>query len=177
MMKIQLAALGAALVVGLGSTAAAQSTTPGTQGAPQQGQQAQHGRGRGHGMGQGQGRAGRMDGVLLQGITLTDAQRAQVQAINEKYRPQMQAMHERARAGRGAGDAQPQRPDSAARVQMRAQMRDLMERRQTELRAVLTSDQQQQFDRNLAQARERMKSHEAGKGGRARGTGAARSSR
>ena len=95
MMKIQLAALGAALVVGLGSTAAAQSTTPGTQGAPQQGQQgqqgphAQHGRSGGHGMGHGQGRAGRMDNFLLQGITLTDAQRTQVQAIDEKYRPQM----------------------------------------------------------------------------------------
>jgi len=172
MKKIHLAALGAALVVGLGSTAAAQSATPGTQGTSPQGQQRQQGHGIGRGMGHGEGRAGGRDAFLLRGITLTDAQRTQVQAINEKYRPQMQAMHDQARAGRGAGDAQPQRADSATR----AQMRDLMQRRQTEVRAVLTPEQQQLFDRNLAQARERMKSHGArgGKSGRAR-SGAAQS--
>jgi Spy/CpxP family protein refolding chaperone len=67
--------------------------------------------------------------VLLRGIKLTDTQRTQLKAIKAKYRPQLRAAH--------------QANDKDTMHQLRGQMIG-------ETRGVLTPDQQQKFDANLA---------------------------
>ena len=77
---------------------------------------------------------------LLQGITLTPEQRAKVDSITTRYAGQMPAFTP------GAP------PDSATR----AKMRDLYQKQDAEVRAVLTADQQKVFDTNVEQMRSRM---------------------
>ena len=88
--------------------------------------------------------------MLFRGITLSDAQRQQVDSINAKYRTQMQSLRE------NAGDD---------RRQAFQQMRDLMERRNAEVRAVLTPDQQKVFDQNVEEMRSRMRERMGDRGG------------
>jgi Spy/CpxP family protein refolding chaperone len=90
--------------------------------------------GRGRGGSGGPGGSGRAEQALLRGITLSADQQQRVDAIRARYRSQM----EQARQGSG-GD--------------RTQMRTMMEKQQAEIRAVLTPDQQVQFDQNAADAR------------------------
>jgi protein CpxP len=89
--------------------------------------------------GRGRGGAGRGDQALLRGITLSTDQQQRIDSIRTRYRTQMEQM-------RSGGD----------RETMRSQMRPLMEKQQAEIRAVLTPDQQRQFDQNAAEARTRM---------------------
>ena len=123
MKVIRIATLAAALCVGITSVAAAQGTEP-----PQQGQ------------GQGEmRRGGGMGGMLLKDINLTDAQKAQVKTIREKYVPQQLELRKAAQATGGP-------PDEATR----AKMMDLQNQQAAEIRAILTADQQKTFDNNLA---------------------------
>ena len=124
MKVIRIATLAAALCVGMTSVAAAQGTEP-----PQQGQ------GRGAGMG----------GMLLKDINLTDAQKAQVKAIREKYAPQQLELRKSVQAT-GAP------PDEATRTKIA----DLQNQQAAEIRAILTADQQKTFDHNLHEMKERM---------------------
>jgi Spy/CpxP family protein refolding chaperone len=96
--------------------------------------------GRGGGLG-GPGGAGRMDQALLRGVTLSPDQQQRVDSIRTRYRAQMDQMRQQQ-----SGDR------DAARTQMRA----TMEKQQAEIRAVLTPDQQTQFDQNVAEMRNRM---------------------
>src|SRR2546423_10420578 len=132
MKAIRIATLVAALCVGMTTVAAAQSTEP------QQGQ------------GQGR-RGGGMGGWLLKDITLTDAQKAQVKTIRDKYVPQQMELRKQAQAVGGA-------PDEATRTKMM----DLQTKQAAEIRAVLTADQQAQFDKNLAEVKERMAARKNG---------------
>ena len=77
--------------------------------------------------------------ALFRGITMSADQQQRIDTIRTRYRTQMEQM-------RNSGD----------RDAMRSQMRPLMEKQQAELRAVLTPDQQQQFDQNAAEVRTRM---------------------
>ena len=131
MKAIRIATLVAALCVGMTTVAAAQSTEP------QQGQ--------------GEGRRGGMGGWLLKDITLTDAQKAQVKTIRDKYVPQQMELRKQIQAVGGA-------PDEATRTKMM----DLRTKQAAEIRAVLTADQQAQFDKNLAEMKERMVDRENG---------------
>jgi Spy/CpxP family protein refolding chaperone len=125
MKAIRIATLAAALCVGMTSVAAAQSTEP-----PQQGQ------------GQGEARrGGGMGGMLLKDITLTDAQKAQVKTIREKYMPQLMEL-------RKAEQATGTRDEAS-----RAKATDIMNKQAAEIRATLTADQQVTFDKNLAEIR------------------------
>jgi Spy/CpxP family protein refolding chaperone len=127
MKAIRTATLAAALCVGMTSIVAAQSTEP----TPQ---------------GQGEGRrGGGMGGMLLKDITLTDAQKAQVKTIREKYLPQQLELRKSAQAVGGP-------PDEATRTRMM----DLQTKQAAEIRAVLSADQQTQFDKNLADMKARM---------------------
>lgn len=127
MKVIRTATLAAALCVGITSIAAAQSTEPQPQG-------------------QGEGRrGGGMGGMLLKDITLTDAQKAQVKTIREKYLPQQMELRKAAQAVGGP-------PDEATRTKMM----DLQTKQAAEIRAILTADQQAQFDKNLAEMKARM---------------------
>ena len=98
-----------------------------------------------------QGRGGSMGGKLLEGITLTDAQKAQVKVIREKYVPQLVQLR---KAEQAVG-----RPDEATR----AQMADIKSRQTAELRAILTADQQVIFDRNLAAMKSHSGHHKSGR--------------
>ena len=134
MKAIRIATLAAALCVGITSVAAAQGTEP-----PQQGQ------------GQGEARRGGMGGMLLNGITLTDAQKNQVKTIREKYLPQQMELRKSAQAVGGP-------PDEATR----AKMQDLQTKQAAEIRAVLTADQQATFDKNLAEIKAKMEARRNG---------------
>jgi Spy/CpxP family protein refolding chaperone len=129
MKVIRIATLAAALCVGITSVATAQGTEP-----PQQGQ-AQGEMRRGGGMG----------GQLLKDITLTDAQKAQVKTIREKYAPQQLELRKSVQATGGP-------PDEATR----AKIADLQNQQAAEIRVILTADQQKTFDHNLHEMKERM---------------------
>lgn len=93
---------------------------------------------------QGQGPAGmaqRRMQMMLQGITLTPAQQASVDSIQAAFTARMPAV------------TPGQRPDSASM----AQRRELMTQQNDALRAVLTPDQQQVWDRNVEQMRSQMR--------------------
>ncbi len=120
MKVIQVATLAAALSAGFASVSAAQAQT----------QQTDTQRGRG------------MGGRILEGITLTDAQKVQQKAIREKYAPQMMKVRKTAQV---TGTPMDEKELSAIR---NAQI--------AELRAILTAEQQVIFDRNLAEMRARM---------------------
>ena len=90
--------------------------------------------GPGGGMGQGGG-AGRMNEMLFKDITLTDAQKAQIDSIQAKVRDEQRAL---------MTPGTP--PDSATREKMRA----IRTRQNADIRALLTPEQQVIFDKNLA---------------------------
>ena len=85
---------------------------------------------------------GRADQMLFRGITLSADQQRRVDSIRTTYRAQMDQMRQQ----QSGGDR-----DAA-----RSQMRTMMERQQADIRAVLTPDQQTQFDQNVAEMRNRM---------------------
>jgi Spy/CpxP family protein refolding chaperone len=133
MKAIRIATLAIALCAGITSVGAAQ-------GQPEPNKQGKGEMRRGGGMG----------GMLLKDITLTDAQKAQVKVIREKYLPQMVQLR---KAGQAVGGL-----DEASR----AQIADLQSKQAAEIRVILTADQQAIFDRNLAE----IKAHSAHKAGR-----------
>ncbi len=89
------------------------------------------------GGGGGQGGRGRQMEMLMQGITLTDAQKASVDSIGQVYRAQMPPMQ------------QGTPPDSATRAKMMA----VRQQQYAAVRAVLTPEQQKTFDKNLEEMR------------------------
>lgn len=90
---------------------------------------------------------------LLRGIQLSDGQRQRIEAIDARHRREREAARD---AGTSRGD----------REAGRERMREAMDRRATEVRAVLTPAQQQQFDRNREEMRARMQQGGPGKPGR-----------
>lgn len=91
------------------------------------------------GMGGGQGRGAmqqRQNEMLFRGITLTDAQKAQIDTIQTAQRTALQEMMQ-------SGAMQ----DPAARERV-AEMRT---KHNNDIRAVLTPEQRTQFDKNLAE--------------------------
>ena len=89
--------------------------------------------------GGGQGRGRQME-MLMQGITLSDAQKASVDSIGQVYRAQMPPTQ------------QGTPPDSATR----AKRMEVMQKQVTAVRAVLTPEQQKVFDKNLEDMRANM---------------------
>jgi Spy/CpxP family protein refolding chaperone len=114
-------------------------------------------------------------GMLLQGITLSDAQQAQLKALNDAERAKMQAAGPQGRGGnmeairtaRESGDT------ATANRLMREQRAEMVARRDAQaatIRALLTSDQLTTFDANVAEMKKREAEMGAGGGG-ARGRG------
>ena len=131
--------LAGALVLGSACAqkpATAQTTTPAPQVSTQQDGGQRMGR-----------RGGDRTQMLFQGITLTTDQQTQVQAIRERHRSEMQALNPR------------ENPDD------RAKMMQNMQTQIAEIRAVLTADQQTQFDKNVAEMRQRMQERGGASGG------------
>jgi Spy/CpxP family protein refolding chaperone len=128
MKAIRIATLAIALCVGVTSVGAAQ-------GQPEPSKQGQGEMRRGGGMG----------GWLLKDITLTEAQKAQIKVIREKYAPRQMEIR---RAVQTTGV-----PADAA---THARMMELHSQQAAEIRPILTADQQVIFDKNLAEVKARM---------------------
>lgn len=77
---------------------------------------------------------------VLRDITLSEAQRTQIAAIESRYREQFRALRSSARPAAG---------DSVARQTSFRAAQSLRERQMAEVRGVLTSAQQATFDRNV----------------------------
>ena len=91
---------------------------------------------------QGEGRGRGMGGRILEGITLTDAQKAQQKVIREKYAPQMMQLRKTAETTGTPVDE--------------AKMAEIRGAQIAELRSILTAEQQVIFDRNAAELKARM---------------------
>jgi len=87
----------------------------------------------------------------MNGIELTEAQKTKVAEINAKYAPDVQAIRE---SMQGGGD----------RAEGFKKMQALNEKRNPEIRAVLTPEQQTIFDKNLAEQKARMEQMRQGGG-------------
>jgi Spy/CpxP family protein refolding chaperone len=87
------------------------------------------------------GGPGRREDMLLRGIELSSDQRQRIDSIRAQYRDQMHALWS----------------DSSDPEQSREKMHDLMEQQTSDIRSVLTPDQQKVFDQNLEQIRAHMR--------------------
>jgi Spy/CpxP family protein refolding chaperone len=125
MNRIALAALGAALLTGATTVASAQNAT-----TEPRAERAERGPGRGA-------------RGLFRGIELTAEQKAQVKTVHEKYA----AQHKDMRAQMQKLRAEKQRPDSVTMEKWRG----VMAQERTEIRALLTPEQQATFDANAKQ--------------------------
>ena len=94
------------------------------------------------------GRRPGMGGMILQGITLTEAQKTQQKAIREKYAPQMMQVRKTAQTTGTPMD--------------QAKLAEIRSAQLSELRAILTAEQQVIFDRNVAEMRSRSPERGAG---------------
>jgi Spy/CpxP family protein refolding chaperone len=138
---IRYAVAGLALCAGA-SVASAQGGPPA--GAPPMGGERGQGGGRG------------MQAMLFEGITLSDAQKAKIDEVRTKYRPQMQAL-------RPAGGQQAGPPDESTRKKMD----ELQEHQTHDIRELLTDDQRKIFDVNasaMKKRREEMMKQRQGQG-------------
>jgi protein CpxP len=133
------------------------------------------------------GRGGKRGGVgmrgLLRGIQLSDAEKASLRTVGEKYRSQFQAIRqsmrpdmEAARAARQRGDTAGARAAIARTADKRVQFTALAERMYADARAALAPEHRAQFDTNVARVKERRANRRDsdGWGGRRDGRGRAR---
>ena len=105
-------------------------------------------------------------GMLLRDITLTDAQKSELQAIRTRQQEARRASAadnratmERARAARQSGDTAALR---ALRTAQQARMTAARDAEIAAIRGILTAEQRVQFDRNVATMKERMDNRQAG---------------
>ena len=83
----------------------------------------------------------RMEQAMLRDITLSADQKAKLDSLHARHQAEMDQM-------RARGDSMP--------MMDREHMRTMMEQHVSEVRAILTPDQQAIFDRNVADMRNRM---------------------
>jgi Spy/CpxP family protein refolding chaperone len=123
-------------------------------GAPAQHQHRAEGRGP-----MGRGGPGMMQGMLLKGITLTDAQKAKLDTLRAAQRTAMQAQRGQGRPDFEAIRDAREKGDTATVNRLMAEQRKTMEAHRdaqfAAIRTILTAEQQKQFDANVAE----MKKH------------------
>jgi len=112
--------------------------------------------------------------ALFRGIELSDSQKEQIKAIFEKHRPspeEMEKLRERGRELRARAREQRQGGEPRDTAEMRQRRQEMAQRRgerlqnmrqeraelHGEIRAVLTPEQQTQFDKNLAELQKRVR--------------------
>ena len=152
-------ALGALMLVGVAGVSAAQSTTV-PQNKPDSGF---HRRGP---------HAGAMRGREFgRGLNLTDAQKAQIKVIREKYKPQNEALRtqakpfmEAARAARQKGDTAAFRSNMEKAHQVMQGGQSIRTQEMAEIRNILTPAQQAKFDAQQKAFAERAKNGKRGWG-------------
>ena len=100
---------------------------------------------------------------LFRGIELTDAEKASMKTVREKYKDQFKALHdsfkpqrEEIRAARQRGDTAAARAIWAKSADQREKARALETQMRGDLRAALTPAHRDQFDKNTAAMKERM---------------------
>jgi Spy/CpxP family protein refolding chaperone len=123
MKATRIAALSVAILAGSGAVASAQSGAPPRQEAGQPG--------------------GRRPNMSLNGIELTDAQKAKLEQIQKKYQPEMTSIRDGMQNG---GD----------RTEAMKNLMALRDKSRAEIRAILTPEQQAVFDKNDAEMKARM---------------------
>ena len=150
MSTVRTLALGALMIAGIAgvSEAQASSSTPRTR--ADSGWHRRGPAGAGHARGE---RGGRGEFGFAKDLNLTDAQKAQIKAIRQKYQPQNQALRERAKPFMEAARAARQKGDTAAVRSNMLKAREVMQGGQSihtqenaEIRNVLTADQRVKFD-------------------------------
>lgn len=135
---------GLALTFTFGIAGVASAQGAGSPDRPRDGQEGRRGPG---------GRGG-ME-MLLNGITLSADQQAQVKALGDRQRAQMEA--ERSQGGSTFDPrAARERGDTAGMGAWRAQMEQRREQQISALRTILTPDQRVQFDKNVTDMKARM---------------------
>lgn len=160
MKKIQSTILALALVAATGAVARAQTVT-----APQAGAGSARVHGDSLGKRGGQRHARGMKGGAMRGefrnLNLSDAQKTQLKAIRQKYAPQakplvesMRPAMDNARAARQRGDTAAARAAIAGTAATRAKLEALRTQERSELRGILSAEQQKTFDANLANRKE-----------------------
>jgi len=159
------------LVVGGAVVASAQQAPPAARGHARHGQMAQRADSahRGPGM-------RNMRGQLFKGITLSDAEKANIKNVHTKYASQMKALREQLKPQMDAAREARQRGDTAALKAMwqksaaqREQTKTLLQAERNDLRAALTPENQVKFDANVQQLEQRVAQRgqrELKKGGR-----------
>jgi len=159
MSSVRTLALGALMIVGVAGVSAAQSTTTPPTRAPRSGQmQARRGGG----------------GEFGRDLNLTDAQKAQIKAIREKYKPQNEALRAQAKPFMEAARAAKQKGDTAAFRSNIEKAHQLMQgasfrtQENAEIRAILTPDQQAKWDARQKNMAERGKGGHKGWGKKAK---------
>jgi Spy/CpxP family protein refolding chaperone len=85
---------------------------------------------------------GRRNGMQMNGIELTDAQKVKREEIQKKYEPKMIELRDQMMNG---GD----------RTELRKKFMTLQEQAGAEIRAILTPDQQVVWDKNMAEMKAR----------------------
>jgi protein CpxP len=161
--------MGLGLALSVAGTAAAQQPA---QEAPRPKAERQKGDGRV------EGRRGGPDGFLLRGITLTDAQKEQVKQLRQSERGKFDANREQVKKQRDEVRSARERGDTAAvRAIMqrnRAEMVKAREQHMASVRNLLTAEQRIQFDKNVAELKEREQKRGERFGRGARGPGGQR---
>ena len=174
MSRLNAAALGAALLIGVAGAAGAQTPTGKEPGVRAPGAKAPDGRGR-RGV-RGPGKHGRRgpNRDFARDLNLTDAQRTQIRAIHDKYRPRIEAVEKQLKTQADAVRALRQKGDTAGaraasqRLRTEAQQRiqPIREQEQAEIRNLLTAEQRAKFDAAKQRAKERMENRRRdGRGG------------
>ncbi len=165
MSSVRTLALGALMIVGVAGVSAAQSaTTPPTR-APRSGQM----------------QARRGGGEFGRDLNLTDAQKAQIKAIRQKYQPQNEALRAQAKPFTEAARAAKQKGDTAAFRSNIEKAHQLMQgasfrtQENAEIRAILTPDQQAKWDARQKNMAERGKDGHKGWGKKGKTAPAAKS--
>jgi Spy/CpxP family protein refolding chaperone len=160
MTHIRSTLVAALLTFGAAAVASAQSTTPATQ-PPARAQ---------HQKGPGRHRHG--DQALLKGISLSDAEKANLKNVRGKYEAQFKALRQQNKPQMQAMRDARQRGDTAAMKALweknagaRQQTKQLMDAERADLRAALTPENQAKFDANVQSAKARSGKRMQKKGG------------
>ncbi len=166
-------ALGAMMLVGVAGISAAQSTTT-PQVKPDSGM---YRRGRAGGEFRDRRGPGR---DFFADLNLTDAQKAQIKAIRQKYQPQNEAARTQAKPFIDAARAARQKGDTAAfrsNMEKARQVGQSVRTQETaEIRNVLTAEQRTKFDARQKEMADRGKGGHKGWGKKGRGAPATKSS-
>jgi Spy/CpxP family protein refolding chaperone len=160
--------MGLGLAVAMAGTAVAQQPSDSARGA----------KAPGAGRERFQKRGGAPEGFLLRGITLTEAQKTQLKTLRQTERSTLKAQRENGRKGVEEIRAARQRGDTATAralaLRQRQEMAQARERHVAAVRNLLTAEQRVQFDKNVAEIKQRQAERGNRFGPRGRGPGRAK---